>query len=301
MIIILLSALFLNAPFAPSLLKKTSDTATVFQQKCVQILPMHSKSRDLLESLICGQNIKSPELKENLVKTSLIHVFIISGSHLILLDELLGLLGIPVFVRIVFLALYALIVGWQPPAVRALIALSLRSFLKNLNLKFPADLTVLIAGMFTLTLFPAWWDSTSLAMSWSAALALCWVPTLKVREKISGLLFSHLAVFIFMSVPLWGIGNLHPLSLIYNLFLGPVISFLLLPLAFISVLIHPLLPLLDEALLLFARILKLASEPIVMSRSTTPPLAYLWIWIFCWHIFFHFLRLHLYQGKDLSR
>jgi competence protein ComEC len=301
MIIILFFALFLNTPFTPSLLKNTSALATVFQQKCVQILPLRSKSRDLLGSLICGQNIKDPELKENLVKTSLIHVFIISGSHLILLDELLGLLRIPVFVRIVFLALYSLIVGWQPPAVRALIALSLRSFLKKLNLNFPADLTVLISGIFTLTLFPAWWDSTSLVMSWSAALALCWVPTLKIRKKISGLLFSHLAVFIFMSVPLWGIGNLHPLSLIYNLFLGPVISFLLLPLAFVSVLIHPLLPVLDEALLLFGQILKLASEPIVTSQSSTLTLQYLWIWVFGWQIFFHFLRLHLYQGKDFSR
>ncbi len=301
MIILLFLALALSNSNSSSLLKNTSELATIFHQKCVQILPTESVNRKTLSSLLCGENITDTELKENLVKTSLIHIFVISGSHLILLDELLSILRIPAIVRFFFLSIYSLAVGWQPPAVRALIALGVRILFRRWNWKFPSDLTSLIAGMATLALFPEWWNSLSLVMSWCAALALCWVSVLKIKNKFSALLISQLAIFLFMSAPLWGLGTLHPLSLLYNLLLAPVVAFLLLPLAFFASLIHPLVPIFDVVMNAFNVLLKIVAEPITMTRGTAPAIGLLWMWVFAWHIFFHLLRLRFYQGRDRSR
>lgn len=301
MIILLFLALALSNSTSFSLLKNTTEVAAVFHQKCVQIIPTESVNRKTLSSLLCGENITDSELKENLVKTSLIHIFVVSGSHLILLDELLSILRIPVFVRFFFLSFYSLAVGWQPPAVRALIALGARILFRRWNWKFPSDFAALIAGMATLALFPEWWNSLSLVMSWCAALALCWVSVLKIKNKFSALLVSQLAIFLFMSAPLWGLGTLHPLSLLYNLLLAPVVAFVLLPLAFIVTLIHPLLPVFDFVMSAFNVLLKIVSEPITLMRGIAPSVGLLWAWVFAWHIFFHLLRLRLYQGKDFSR
>ena len=301
MIILLFLAFALSNSSSPLLLKKTSEIASVFQQKCVQILPTESVNRATLSSLLCGENITDKSLKENLIKTSLIHIFVISGSHLILLDELLSILKIPVFVRFAFLSLYSLCVGWQPPAVRALIALGTRIGFKKLHYHFPADLVVLISGLITLFLFPEWWNSVSLLMSWCASLALCWVSVFNIRNKISAVLVAQLAIFLFMSAPLWGIGNLHPLSIVFNLILAPLVSYLLLPLAFVVSVIHPLLPVFDFAMNAFQAILKDFAEPVTRGQALAPSISLLWTWIFAWQTFFHFLRLRLYQGRDHAR
>lgn len=301
MIILLILALSLSTPMPFGLLKNTTALAEIFHQKCVQALPTESVNQNTLSALLCGENITDIALKENLVKTSLIHIFIVSGSHLILLDELLGILQFPVFLRFLFLGSYSLAVGWQAPAVRALIALAARILFRHWRWKFPADLTVLAAGLTTLALFPEWWSSLSLVMSWCAALALCWASVLKIKNKFFALLISQIAIFIFMSLPLWGFGALHPLSLLYNLVLAPVVAYLLLPLAFFAVIIHPLLPVFDFVMNSFNVVLKIAAEPIPLAHGATLAIGFLWAWIFAWHIFFHLLRLKIYQGKDSSQ
>jgi competence protein ComEC len=282
------------------MLNNASGLSESYQQKCLTLLPRESVNYSALTSIVCGEKIDDQNLKQNLVKTSLIHIFVISGSHLILLDELFAMLRIPFFVRFLFLAFYSVIVGFQPPAVRALSALGLRGVFKNRGWHFPADQMTLIAGCFTLALFPAWWNSPSLLMSWCASLALAWSSLLKIKNKIHRVLFNQCAVFIFMCAPLWGLSSLHPLSLLYNLLLGPVVSYLLLPLGFLSVIVPHSVFAFDFVMTTFAQILKWAAEPVPLASSKQILLSTLWVWIFCWHIFFHFLRLRLRQGRDTA-
>lgn len=298
MIIMLLLAFTLSTSTTPALLKNTSALSQSFQQKCSNSIPPQTENPHVMASLICGEKLTDETLKKNLVKTSLIHIFVISGSHLILLDELLSILKIPVLLRFLFLGFYSLIVGWQPPAVRALIALGTRVGLKKMRWHFPPDLLTLIAGLTTLTLFSEWWQSNSLLMSWCAALALCWVPLLRIKNRLAALLLSQLTIYLFMIVPLWGLGSLHPLNLLYNIFLGPVVSFILLPLAALSMAIPTLTSLFDSTLSLFEKIIAVMAEPIVLKSASPPSLGLLWCWILAWQIFFHGLRLRLYQGKD---
>lgn len=301
MIIILLFAFLLNKPYNSILLKNTSQAAIVLQQKCEQILPSDAHHAKILASLVCGQNLTDAELKNNLTKTSLIHIFIISGSHLVFLNEFLSFFRIPVFVRLLLMGIYSMATGWQPPAVRALLSVFFRTFLQYLKYSFPGDLIILISGLGLLIIFPDWWTSLSLVMSWCAALALGLTPLFKIKNKVATFILTNAMIFLFMLLPLWGVGALHPLSIVYNITLAPVVSFILLPLAFLSVLVNPLLSIFDFALSCFETSLKLFSEPVFTSSTHNLPIQYLWLWIFICHLFFHLLRIHFYRGKDFSR
>lgn len=298
MIVILTIALLLSMPLPHAVLKNTSHLAEQLQQICLQSIPAKTEQHNSLASLVCGEKISDAELKQNLQKTSLIHIFIVSGSHLLLLDELLSILKIPVYLRFLFLGCYSLGVGWQAPAVRALIGLVVKELFKRKRLFFSADQVVLSTGFITLMLFPAWWLSSSLVMSWCAALALCLPHILRIKNPWVQSATSQFAIFFFMSAPLWGIGNLHPLSMLYNLFLAPVVSYLLLPLSFLAVFFSPFLFVFEKVMTLFEGALSVLSEPIEPTKTTSLTISLLWIWVFSWHILFHFLRLHLWQGKD---
>lgn len=298
MIIILITALSLSTPFSEALLQKMSSVAAVFHKKCLQTLPQTSKHPEALAALTCGEKITDKKLQQNLSKTSLIHIFVVSGSHLILFDQLLSILKIPYLLRFLFLSFYSLCIGWQAPAVRALLGLGLRRIQQSTALNFPSDLLVLITGIVTLILFPSWWSSLSLLMSWCAALALCMVPTLRIKKPWAKGLAAQLSILIFMSAPLWGLGSLHPLSIIYNLFLGPVVAFLLLPLSILSLPCPPSVKGFDLVMTFFQELLPRLSDPIEVNKTSLPSLGFLWLWIFTWHVILHFLRLHLWQGKN---
>ncbi len=298
MVILLLLAFTLSIPSSDVLLKNTSMMSEHFHEKCLQILPTRAKHHASLASLVCGEKITDQELKIDLSKTSLIHIFVVSGSHLLLIDELLSILKIPVYLRFLFLGIYSLLVGWQAPAVRALCGLGVRILLLRKSLPFPNDLIVALTGFGVLTLFPAWWNSLSFLMSWCAALALCWPSLLRIQSSWVRAFVSQISIFLFMSAPLWGLGSLHPLSVIYNLFLAPVVSYILLPLGFIVTALNSLTFVFDFAMDFFIRVLPLLSEPIELKKGVTPTIGTLWGWIFSWHIIFHFLRLRLWQGRD---
>lgn len=298
MVLLLIAAFCLSIACPPSLLISTSNVSEEIQRKCFKILPDSSKHKSALASLVCGQKLTNEKLKLELSKTSLIHLFVISGSHLILLEGVLRLIRMPDYLRFIILSFYTLATGWQPPTVRALFSVGLRHLLRRFKCFLPGDLQTLLAGLVLLFFFPAWWNSLSLLMSWCASLALCTPGLFRIKNNFTRTLVSQFAIWTFMLFPLWGIGSLHPLSLLYNILLAPVISFILLPLSFLAV-VHPwALALFERVLEFFGRTLSLFSEPILTERGVSPPVSYLWIWILVLHLTFHFLRLKLWQGRD---
>lgn len=298
MVLLLLAAFCLSIACPPDLLIYTSTASDEIQRKCFKILPETAEHKSALASLVCGQKLTNEKLKSDLSKTSLIHLFVISGSHLILLERALRFIRLPGYVRFALLALYTLGTGWQPPTVRALASLGLRAVLGQYKCSLPGDLITLLAGLTLLFFFPAWWNSLSLLMSWCASLALCTPGLFRVKNSLVRALTSQFAIWGFMLFPLWGIGSLHPLSLLYNILLAPIISYLLLPLAILT-LAHPwALHAFDSVLIFFTQLLQLFSEPILLEGGQTHALSHLWIWIMILHLSFHFLRLRLWQGRD---
>ncbi len=298
MVLLLIAAFSLSIACPPGLLISTSSLSEKIQRKCFKILPDSSKHKSALASLVCGQKLTNEKLKEDLSKTSLIHLFVISGSHLILFESVLRFLRMPDYLRIAVLAFYTLATGWQPPTVRALFSLGLRHLLSRHKCFLPGDLQTLLAGLVLLFFFPAWWDSLSLLMSWCASLALCTPGLFRLKNNLTKALTSQVAIWSFMLFPLWGIGSLHPLSLLYNILLAPLISYLLLPLSFLAI-AHPwCLAIFENVLNFFSHLLRLFSEPILSEDGTSHPVQVLWIWILILHLSFHFLRLKLWHGRD---
>jgi competence protein ComEC len=264
------------------------------------MVPKNSAARVSLAALVCGTNMQASPLQKDLLRSSLIHAYVVSGSHLIMLDQFFGIFGIPVILRFLILLLYSFSAGWQAPVVRALASWLLLATRHRLRIFIPADLAVALAGMGCLILFPDWWGSLSLILSWCAALALSSVGLFHFRHAFARVFFTQLIVFIFMCVPLWGWGNLHPLSVVFNLMLIPYISFVLLPLAILSFMFHPLLFLFEHSEGFFSWILAHGTEPVVVSKSSALPTSSIWLWILFLHLIIHFIRLKKRQGQDLG-
>ena len=301
MLVLLIIAAALSMAPSTSLLKNTSALSETYQQKCLNILSTQSQTKSSIESLLCGEKITDLRLKENLSKTSLIHIFVVSGSHLLLLDQVLSILRIPLFLRFLSLGFYSLSVGWQPPAARALGALIIRAGFRHYRFYFPGDLLVLVCGLLALVLFPAWWTSMSFQMSWCASLALTLPSIFGIRSRTwKAALASQVFIFCVMMPVLWGWGSLHPLGLICNLILAPVVALVLLPAALLATL-HPWLMIAFAKLLsIFEVLINAAAEPVSLPELQAISGGPLWIWIFSLHTLLHFLRLHLKQGRDNS-
>ena len=300
MVLLLLLAFILGTPSPRTLLNNTTDFSANFHEKCEEMVPKNSAARVSLAALVCGTNMQASPLQKDLLRSSLIHAYVVSGSHLILLDQFFGIFGIPVILRFLILLLYSFSAGWQAPVVRALSSWLLLSTKNRFKVFIPADLSVAIAGMICLILFPDWWGSLSLILSWCAALALSSVGLFRWSSAFAKVFFTQITVFTFMSLPLWGWGNLHPLSLVFNLMLIPFISFVLLPLAVLSFVFHPLLFLFEHSESLFSWILAQGTEPVTMTKSSALPVSTIWMWILFLHLVIHLIRLKKKQGQDLG-
>lgn len=300
MLVLTILALSLSITPLPSLLKNTSGLSETYQQKCLNSLPHLEDSRSALESLLCGEKVTDAPLRDHLSQTSLIHIFVVSGSHLLWIDEVLSILRIPFFVRWIFLGGYTLLVGWQAPAARALAGISLRRLSLFCRLHFPGDLVVLITGLLCLVLYPDWWRSMSFQMSWCASLGMV-LPSslglLKARLWRRALL-SQLCIYGVMIPTLWGWGTLHPVGILINLFITPLIGFALLPLAVAAWVSSWGESLFVWSFDIFNRLLPYLSEPVALPQGQALPTAAIWIWIFCLHLGAHFMRIQLFRQRE---
>jgi hypothetical protein len=165
----------------------------------------------------------------------------------------------------------------------------------------PADLGVLAAGMLCLFLFSQWTQSLSLQLSWCAALALTVPQTLNLRKGLSIVLVTQLSLFIFLAVPLWGFGSLHPLGFIYNILLGPIIGGLLLPLALLTYAGSFFGEIFDFVFQCFQWLMMTAGEPIVLPQGEMAGSGTIWWWIGFLHLTLWALRMFFRRGRDFSR
>lgn len=303
MLILFIFALSLSLKPFPSLLKNTTDLSGTYQQKCLRALPAIENSHGAMASLLCGEKVTDEDLKLQLSKTSLIHIFVVSGSHLLLIDEFLSILRIPFFVRWLFLAAYSVLVGWQAPAVRALGALSTRRIFHSYRLYFPADLAVLLAGFMCLVLFPDWWTSLSFQMSWCASLGLA-LPRVLGRSSLGPwqrALRAQAFIYLVMLPTLWGWGSLHPLGILINLLVAPLVSLALLPLALATVILPFSLPIFATSFHLFERLLVYLAEPVLLPAGGSPGVVFLWGWIFSLHLLCHGGRIYFRRRQREQR
>lgn len=237
-----------------------------------------------MASLICGRKVTDPELSARLQQTALLHLFVVSGAHLLELERGLERVRVPRFARWSAACVFTLFSGAQPPIARALVGLSLPRGRSRWAPNGRADTDVLRAGCLTLALVPSWIQSLSLALSWACALAI----SLPLGGGWRGALRKSVAVWLFL-LPLlapWGAAS--PSSWLLNLTVAPAFAALSLPLALIALAGGPFVVPFDRFMDLFLRIVESLSDPTRAGAANPPPPAWSWwLWIGLAHLAVH--------------
>ena len=174
--------------------------------------------------LVCGVDELSGSLKTDLSRTGLVHLFVVSGTHLLVFQKLLVRLRAPKPVLLAGLSAYTLVSGGQPPALRSLLSVLWPEPERSSR----ADLDVLKVGLLTLCFVPSWIHSYSLRLSWMAALAL----TISFGRGWRKSFLTAIAVWALLAPLLMNFA--HPLTWILNLLVAPVFGGLGLPLALLG-------------------------------------------------------------------
>lgn len=227
---LIFSALILSTALLPQMHTVLAKYSSASQRKCESIFATDDRFKSESAALICGTNISNKEKKNLLIKLSLIHIFVVSGAHLILLESLLTWIGLTQMWIYPLLIFYGFCCGLNPPIVRALIAYEMRQFSNRQNFNWSPLMIAFISYCISIPWLENQGDYFSLLLSASAAFALC------IGQ---GAIQQQILIYLLTSLLLTGVGLLHPLSILFNLLLGPIIGFLFVPAAACSIL-HPI-------------------------------------------------------------
>ena len=244
----------------------------------------------LYSALLCGERLPEGKMKQTLVAFGMIHLMVISGAHLIFLEKTWNLLPpfqLKNFLLTFFLLTYSISAGLNPPVLRALFSLLLSRINKELKLFWSPYLRVHISGLLCLLCQNSWFDSLSLQLSWIASIGMS-NPRLS-RLKSCALTF----ILILPIVNQWG--NSHPLSIILNWVVTPLISCLFLPLSLLTLPFPFLRPLTDQLWGLFLHTLNSLRplvENTVIELSWSLSSFQIWIYICFSFILFQLFFIH---------
>lgn len=289
----LISLLMIQLQFRFSVVEYLQRFSLFFHQKCLDQLPV-SETSSAIAALVCGKNFEKLSEAQLYSTTGLIHLFVVSGSHLLLIQRALSSASQFILKKdfagfiILILFVYCAVCLFNPPVLRSFIFLSLNYTLTYFHRHWPKDYVLLLAGLVALALNPPWCKSLSLQMSWIAALALE-VYGLKFHRTsvfIRQILFYFLFLFCFrlLGFPEFSV-------VVVGVFLSPVLEYVLFPLAFLTVMFHFFEPLFSRLIHLlndFLKLLEYYTTP--SSLDLTLVITSNWVIIFTLHFLLFFRK-----------
>ena len=290
LILMLVICIFTLTLFRFSFVKMAEPAAQIAHQFCLERLPTHSNHLPELKALVCAENFTGLHQSELYVAAGLIHLFVVSGSHLLLLEKVFNFLILKKselrFVIYFFLMAYSFMCSLTPPVCRCLIAFAVNDYLFARNIKWPAQFRLLIVGFLTVALNPDWIDSLSLQLSWIAA----FVVSLQLNTStLSSLFLRQTLFFIFLSPTVLFFQNTSLTHLLTNLMLAPMTEYILFPLALLSWFFTPFVFLFDVSLWCLRTLLQKFEFNVQLHNFELPPeVRYLnWALILALHLFVH--------------
>ncbi|MES3038469.1 MAG: ComEC/Rec2 family competence protein, partial [Bdellovibrionota bacterium] len=147
-------------------------------QYCAELSPASAYS-PLLKGLVCGVSLNPSSETTLLREYSLTHLIVVSGSHFVLLENIINLLGLGRWATFICW-FFNIATGFQAPGTRAVVEMSLRKFFKKNSLFYPPEFSVLISFIICLLFFPEWGKSFSFFLStlcaWILSLSLDPLP-----------------------------------------------------------------------------------------------------------------------------
>lgn len=249
LVISMISAPLLSLIKMPLLLAELGSSA---QTVCLSFLPP-SSYQDIYGGLVCGKALATKTSLVRLLEASqLIHLIVVSGSHLVLLhaaceffSKKIFRTALPLRLSLCVLLIYTIMTGFQAPCARAFF------FFATGHSKY-RNHAFLISIFLTLLFIPAWIFSVSFQLSVMASLFLLLIPHLSQTTRNKALL-SQLLLTLGLA-PL--LGYLSVFGLLLNLAIAPLLSLLLFPLALLGIFIHPLAKGFDLSLVLLEALLQ---------------------------------------------
>lgn len=247
--------------------------STHLQQLCISQVPP-SAFAAYYEALVCGVSLEPSEILQLLKLSGLIHLFVVSGSHLIFLEQFL-LYRCPRTLRLLTLTAFAFFSGLQPPVVRSWISLYLPFTFKRWAWR--SSFCIWMAGVLSLVVNPLWISSLSLQLSWACALGLHMPAFCRWPKSLC----RSLWIFLFLYPLLWSSPKSF-LSPICNWLLAPIIGLLLFPLSLLAMLFHKLAFITDWSFEIFNWSLFWIEPLLILAPQTDTPLLVelRWVWVF---------------------
>jgi competence protein ComEC len=275
---------------------------------CLSMAPQFSGQKVFYQALVCGKSLNF-EQSESLRRSSLLHIFVVSGSHLLLLAESLRWLfylpkpgtrlhrwSVTFAEPIIFfvMLIFCFVTGLQAPAVRAAIQIAVRGFAQRIHLHWNGPTTTLVAGWVCLALNPSWFQSLSFILSWLASMAMAVAQALRVKS----VLLTNILIYFWTLVPLAWITFPDPAGILFNVILGPLVGNWLFPLTLVTFFCPPLVPVTDFGLNCFFKLLELFTRerPLPAHAVAIRDIYWLWILISGFH-----LLIYLYLLKRRGR
>lgn len=262
-----------------------AQLGSLSQNFCVRHLPPETAYRSIYAGLVCGKAIaQKTELVRLLECSQLIHLIVVSGSHLVLLQEAIEFVSQrwlrPELARVLsfsFLITYAFLTGFQPPCVRALLFFLARLIGERHHAFF-------VSLLLSLMLNPAWIFSFSFQLSVTASLLLL-IGGYLLTSRTAKSFWTQSLLTVGMA-PL--LGFFSGVGLLLNFLVAPILSLFLFPLALIGLVVHPLTVVFDACLSLLEKFL--GALPLSQALLRLPS----------WPIFIVYLAL-LYSLFHLSQ
>lgn len=249
--------------------------AKVIHHQCLDWVSFESRFTPIYKALICGERLAHNSLKVTFVKGGLIHLMVVSGAHLVFLEKMWMQTPFSSSFKkaslYFLLTLYALGTQFHPPVMRALFSFYLFQISQSQKLFFNPVLLTHLSSCLCLLYNPAWIHSASLQLSWLASLC----------QNFKGLLKKCFWTYVILLPLVSRWQTLHPLTVLINWLLAPLIGGLLFPLSFMSFLLAPLHHITDALWMMVLKILDIvcfwSSESIVFKWSISQKMGWTYL------------------------
>lgn len=297
--LLLLFAMALRNPDF-SLEKSLQPISADLNSSCQNQITSQMKYSSLMKSLICGNPLTDPRLKEALKSSHLIHLVIISAGHFLWLDKVLVLFHIHRFLRLFIFSIYGFATLLQPPAFRFLAQRCLDEALDLFQLHLKSHQKIFLSAMTCLLVFPSWANSVSFLLSWGCALSLQLSGLFVLRKKNSfqSLFRQQLYFFLFLSPWMIQLGNWHPLQILSQFFLAPLFMAILFPLGILSLFFHSLCSYFDKVVDFILPWLMTFKKIQATTEAPQIPVVYFWIYLCGLHLGLHFFYVLVQRQKN---
>lgn len=269
------------------------------QHKCQHFFQANSENQEVIDAIICGKNLKNDKLKSIFEKTSLIHLFVVSGSHFLILNLLLEKMQLSTFIRSILLFIFCILTGCSPPGIRGFLSTISQNYKSYWGLFIPQDIVSFFLTILILSLNPNWIFSLSFLLSCFASLGLSASFLLKKSNPVTQLFNTQILIYFFILIPLSFIQIPHPITVVFNLVFASLIGWIIFPLCILAALIPKFVIIFDLLVSFIILLITRLSDsiPVYVSNSLVP-YKYLWLILFALHLAIHMVRINFLRERS---